>query len=415
MLRPILFFILLFCAIGSLSAQCYVDRHNTSRDANWVSCQTSPNPNGTSGNTHWILYDLGYDYPLFQLRYWNYNHPDNIDYGLRDVLIQTSDDGVTFHDFGTFTFDQGTGSSIYEGVLGPNFFGVSARYVLLTPLSNWGGSCFGFGEMRVGLAPENLTPVYLESKAFLSGNFNSGQGLMTDQLRQKGLIPTTEPYQNIASFVHVGYRPVESVTDASVFDQPNDADDIVDWVFVELRDDVDPTIVVSTRSALLQRDGDIVDVDGSSPVSFYVEPDKYHVTIRHRNHIGIKTASSRIFAEGASTIVDFTSDSNAIEGQNTMDFGGVQAMYGGNVNAESVLAAASKYTRMTGPTSINDYLSLLQSIGGTYTSFEFNVYSNADINMDGNIRMTGPTAINDYLRLLQILEGNYTNFVVQTY
>ena len=42
-------------------------------------------------------------------------------------------------------------------------------------------------------------------------------------------------------------------------------DAIVDCVLVELRDQVDPAIVVDARPGLVQRDGDVVGTDGVSP------------------------------------------------------------------------------------------------------------------------------------------------------
>ncbi|MBK6344269.1 MAG: hypothetical protein IPF41_17280 [Flavobacteriales bacterium] len=41
---------------------------------------------------------------------------------------------------------------------------------------------------------------------------------------------------------------------------------IVDHVVVELRHATTPSVVVATRGALVQRDGDAVGMDGSSPV-----------------------------------------------------------------------------------------------------------------------------------------------------
>ena len=62
---------------------------------------------------------------------------------------------------------------------------------------------------------------------------------------------------------------------------PSGKDAIVDWVFVELRSKISPTVVIDSRSALLQRDGDIVDVDGVSSVTFNVaSPDSYYVVVK---------------------------------------------------------------------------------------------------------------------------------------
>ena len=45
--------------------------------------------------------------------------------------------------------NQASGASIYEGEEGPDFDGAKARYVLITPLSNFGGDCFGFSELKI--------------------------------------------------------------------------------------------------------------------------------------------------------------------------------------------------------------------------------------------------------------------------
>ena len=49
-------------------------------------------------------------------------------------------------------------------------------------------------------------------------------------------------------------------------------------------------MVLQTRSALVQRDGDIVDIDGVSPVTFNnVASTNYTIAVRHRNHLGLST------------------------------------------------------------------------------------------------------------------------------
>ena len=92
----------------------------------------------------------------------------------------------------------------------------------------------------------------------------------------------------------------------------NDA--VVDWVVLEIRDATDPKIIHATRAALLQADGDIVDVDGVSPVAFHNLPaGNYHVAVRHRNHIGIMSAQT--LALGANLAqVDFSDPATQILG-----------------------------------------------------------------------------------------------------
>ena len=106
-------------------------------------------------------------------------------------------------------------------------------------------------------------------KVLLQGAYDPVTGLMRDDLRQLGLIPLTEPYGNHG----------ESVDPAVLLQVGPQA--IVDWVTVELRSAADPTQVIAIRSALLTRSGQIVDVDGSSPVLFGgIQPDQFHLAIR---------------------------------------------------------------------------------------------------------------------------------------
>jgi hypothetical protein len=128
--------------------------------------------------------------------------------------------------------------------------------------------------------------VNLSAVAFLQGSFNLTNGLMNDDLRQLNLLPVTDPYPEL------GFQPIGSrgeTVDPAVFSRTgNNA--IVDWVFLELRSAVNNTQVVASRSALLQRDGDIVDMNGITPVRFRnVPPGDYFVAVRHRNHLAVLT------------------------------------------------------------------------------------------------------------------------------
>ena len=64
---------------------------------------------------------------------------------------------------------------------------------------------------------------------------------------------------------------------------------VVDWVWIELRDSANPSQIVAAKSALLQRDGDIVDESGVSVLKFSLPGDNYFVTVKHRNHLGVMT------------------------------------------------------------------------------------------------------------------------------
>ncbi|MEI7898487.1 MAG: hypothetical protein WCJ26_15725, partial [bacterium] len=149
--------------------------------------------------------------------------------------------------------------------------------------------------------------VCLLAKVLLQGPYEVSTHLMRDDLRAQGFIPSKEPYSSspyIPAFTHVGGGGGETVTNPAVFTVtgPNA---IVDWVFIELRDKTNKSLVKYTRSALVQRDGDVVDVDGVSPVCFQgLSDNQFYVAVRHRNHLGVMTASAKTMTTSG-TVVDF--------------------------------------------------------------------------------------------------------------
>ncbi|MEL6944011.1 MAG: hypothetical protein AAFO82_15220, partial [Bacteroidota bacterium] len=122
--------------------------------------------------------------------------------------------------------------------------------------------------------------VLLQAKIALEGAFDSSNNLMQDSLRTQNHIPLLQPYDLAGS---------EEITDPSILNMTgNDA--LVDWVLLELRSAEDNSSIVATRAALLQRDGDIVDVDGTSPVKFQgIEANDFFVAVKYRNHLGVMT------------------------------------------------------------------------------------------------------------------------------
>jgi len=153
MMKNLYLYITLVLTLGIqlTQAQCYPDRHSTNWYDGWVSCETSPNPISSYGEMHWIMYDLGYDYVLNETKFWNANESKHLDYGINEYNIDYSLDGVTWSNLGTFNMEQASGKSTYEGAEGPDFHETQARYVLITPTSNFGGDCFGMSELKISI------------------------------------------------------------------------------------------------------------------------------------------------------------------------------------------------------------------------------------------------------------------------
>ncbi len=102
---------------------------------------------------------------------------------------------------------------------------------------------------------------------------------------------------------------------------------IVDWVFVELRSKTTNTTVLATRSGLLQRDGDVVDLDGINGLRFPgIAMDDYYVTVRHHRHLGTMTKVAQT-PKQLTTLVNFTTtametyDKGNVSGRNYTGMG----------------------------------------------------------------------------------------------
>ena len=156
-----------------------------------------------------------------------------------------------------------------------------------------------------------MDKVLVAPTVLLSGPYNGSD--MNDDLRAEGVLPIAEPYTGLG-YTHVGLGGGESVANAGLFDQAGTNADIVDWIFLELRDKNNNQTVLGTQSALLQRDGNIVGTD-FMPVEFKgFSADSYFLTIRHRNHLAIQSLNTVALDKISAASVDFTDNSTATFG-----------------------------------------------------------------------------------------------------
>lgn len=269
------------------------------------------------------------------------------------------------------------------------------------------------GVFAVGTRPV-LSPLLVSPKVFLQGAFNTGTGVMSDGIRTvvvasggttdatHGVIPTTEPYTGLSGYTHVGSGGGETISSGvfGAFNATNN-DAIVDWVFVSVHDGTTGT-VLSTRSALLQRDGDIVDTDGTSSLNMAGNASgNYYVSVRHRNHIGVRSLNNLALAKTVTTPYNYTTaQTQAFPGavSNTpmaaLTPSAFFGMWGGD-------ATGNRATRYSGPA--NDENQLLNvTLGGNKLGI-ITAYSLSDLNLNGQVRYSGPN--NDETILLNTTLG----------
>jgi len=154
------------------------------------------------------------------------------------------------------------------------------------------------------------------------------------------------------------------------FHKKNNNDAVVDWLKIELLDPVTFTILES-RSALLQKDGDIVELDGKTPLYMSIAEHRDGLLfIRHRNHLGI--ISSDFVEPNVVFDVDFTQQNTT----NTFGIGqkqmpsGIHVMYTGNA---------------TDGNSIDEDINGNDKSAWFSINGNFNIYTREDFNLDGDV------------------------------
>jgi hypothetical protein len=201
------------------------------------------------------------------------------------------------------------------------------------------------------------------------------------------MLPTAQPYTAL------GYTNVTVKAGTPNFTGAgNNA--IVDWVLVELRSSAASATVLARHAGLLQKDGDIVDIDGVSPLSIEVASGNYFVSVRHRNHLGAMTAAA-ISLTGTATTVDFTNPATVTYGTYAqVTIGGKNLLWAGNANTNNnVIAQGANSDRSTVTNSVTG-----TGANATGTNaYILSGYSTTDVNMDGKSIAKGTNADNTFI------------------
>lgn len=147
-MKKLSFIFLILLASQLALSQCDKDRHSALQVDNWISCEMSENPNTERGNTHWIMYDFGNTYGLQNTTFWNCNSFGDTESGIQRFVVDYSNDGLSWSEFGEHELSMSEASTFYEGESGPNFEGLAARYILITSLNTFGSDCACLSEIR---------------------------------------------------------------------------------------------------------------------------------------------------------------------------------------------------------------------------------------------------------------------------
>lgn len=194
-------------------------------------------------------------------------------------------------------------------------------------------------------------------------------GVMNDYLTTLSNFSMTDPYivaPLSANYTHVNNNKIDGISPSIL---ANNANPIIDWVFIELRQGTSSaTNVVATKAALLRKDGTLVSTDGITAVQFpKVNAGNYYIALRHRNHLGFRTLQP-IQMNSLTTFQNFTNGSIALNGATPLiNNGNFQMMIGGDSNGDGSIDAFDTI--------------LWESQNGLFDDYQLR----ADYNMDGSV------------------------------
>lgn len=241
------------------------------------------------------------------------------------------------------------------------------------------GTDFNTDDVSVTVS-DSITALAVTAKVFLGGAYDAGTGLMQDSLRAKKLISLSNPYTTPAFKLTGNTGSLFVINPALLKTAGNSA--VVDWVWLELRDSLQPATIVSSRPALLLRNGYVVDTDGVAPVKFINQADgNYFLVIRHRNHLGVMVAKSVAFNNGKTTTLDFTQPSFGTFGTNSQQrINNVMMFWPGDANEDGNISYNG---------AANDKNGILAKVGLASPNNSVIGYYNEDCNMDGVVKYNG--------------------------
>ena len=281
--------------------------------------------------------------------------------------------------------------------------------------------------------------ILVNAKAVLQGpvvyNISYSTFYMHDTLRIKGYVPLEQPYgkspYNTSFYVNVNNSGNETTISSVIgeigylpdlvtpkVDSPNS---VVDWVYLQLRTknsgaEIYP--VHSTRSALILRNGKIVDVDGVSPVKFKINStntldSKFYLVIKHRNHLGAMTAfplGFNLTNEGYyQTEFDFSTDNSTWTNTNSLNSAQItlqqfHALRAGNANGDDQIRTQGSNTDIT---------ALQTKVGLLTPNNIVSGYFREDVSMDGKVEYTGGDKTDNFVVALAVGLNTPTNIIFE--
>jgi hypothetical protein len=184
------------------------------------------------------------------------------------------------------------------------------------------------------------------------------------------MIPLTDPYLGT---VTVGGIPATAV----------------DWVLVEFRDKTNSSNVLFQRPYFLDNTGTLLNTDGAVGAKVTGVPkDQYYISVKHRNHLGVMTASTVDLLTDPS--FDFTLGLGVYGTNPLRNIDGVYALWAGDTDGNGSVQFATGTSDIT-PIS-NAVVNDPNNLANDPTFIGALVYSFADADMNATVQFATGTS-----------------------
>ncbi len=203
----------------------------------------------------------------------------------------------------------------------------------------------------------------IAAQVFLEGAYID-DATMSALLSTNNLLPNSQPF-NTTPWMYEGTESASSIPS-----------NVTDWVLIEVRNTNTPSQIVEQHAAFVQTDGVLIDMDGSSNITFnnLAENTDYHLIIRSRNHLAI--ASANFINLPQTTPYNFTDVNNILgsNGQVKIMSGGYAAMIAGDFNSDGIISVYDFNYYTLDSSNVNQYLDSDCNLDGSVTVADFNYY-----------------------------------------
>jgi len=200
-------------------------------------------------------------------------------------------------------------------------------------------------------------------QVLIEGFYDEDLGEMRTDLSKESLLPLSQPF-NVAPTNYAGTEAVDSMPT-----------NIVDWIFLELRDSSNMDNIVHQQAVLLREDGTIVNLSGIDKIPFEgISSAKYFIALFHQNHLPIISSSPHpINADGM--VYDFTLAATAAMGTEQLkDKNGKYMMYSGDFDSNGLINNTDYNLWKINSSNLNVYSPADADGNGIINSLDYNLW-----------------------------------------